>query len=329
MLKMTFLDYVDEYMYYCKSKQLRPKTLSSYEQTLILFNKWLENNDIKHTEDITNRIVLSYIDDIKNRGKYTVLVNSDSHKTNYPNRRRDFRNQVSITTINNYIRNLKAFFNWMEEENDLKNPMKRIKLFPNKHKPKDFISDEDFNKLISVFDKSYFNEYRDYCIIILLLDTGMRIGECTRILMDDLDLQNCCINLRATETKGKKDRTVFFSTQTQKILKRWINYKDRYTETDYLFCTKANNSPVTISGFESNFKSYIKRAELKETISPHTLRNNFAKRCLMNGMDIYTLSRILGHSSVKVTEQAYLDLTSSDLRNNYVKFSPVANLKRY
>lgn len=41
---------------------------------------------------------------------------------------------------------------------------------------------------------------------------------------------------------------------------------------------------------------------------PHCLRNNFAKRCLMNGMDIYTLSRLLGHSSVKVTEQAYLDL---------------------
>ena len=58
------------------------------------------------------------------------------------------------------------------------------------------------------------------------------------------------------------------------------------------------------------------------------LRNNFAKRFLMQGGDIYTLSRILGHSSVKVTEEAYLDLDTDDLRTNYQRFSPLANLKR-
>ena len=54
------------------------------------------------------------------------------------------------------------------------------------------------------------------------------------------------------------------------------------------------------------------------------LRNNFEKRFLMQGGDIYTLSRILGHSSVKVTEEAYLDLDENDLRQNYQRYSPVA-----
>lgn len=58
------------------------------------------------------------------------------------------------------------------------------------------------------------------------------------------------------------------------------------------------------------------------------LRNNFAKRFLMKGGDIYTLSRILGHSSVKVTEKAYLDLDQDDLRSNYQRYSPLANLRR-
>lgn len=48
----------------------------------------------------------------------------------------------------------------------------------------------------------------------------------------------------------------------------------------------------------------------------------------MQGGDIYTLSRILGHSSVKVTEEAYLDLDENDLRINYQRYSPLANLKR-
>ena len=58
------------------------------------------------------------------------------------------------------------------------------------------------------------------------------------------------------------------------------------------------------------------------------LRNNFAKRFLMNGGDIYTLSKILGHSSVKVTEECYLDLDIEDLRKQYQRHSPLMNLKR-
>ena len=58
------------------------------------------------------------------------------------------------------------------------------------------------------------------------------------------------------------------------------------------------------------------------------LRNNFAKRFLMNGGSIYALSRILGHSSVVVTEKAYLDLDDEDLRQNYIPYSPLEQLKK-
>ena len=50
------------------------------------------------------------------------------------------------------------------------------------------------------------------------------------------------------------------------------------------------------------------------------------KRCLMSGMDIYTLSKILGHSSVQVTEKAYLDVTDSDIRKRYSRFSPIDSI---
>jgi integrase/recombinase XerD len=94
-----------------------------------------------------------------------------------------------------------------------------------------------------------------------------------------------------------------------------------------LFPVKANGEPISVSNFETNFKKYLLRAELNTNISPHCLRNNFAKRCLMNGMDIFTLSKILGHSSVQVTEQAYLDLTDEDLGRKYANYSPIACLK--
>ena len=84
---------------------------------------------------------------------------------------------------------------------------------------------------------------------------------------------------------------------------------------------------MEIRSFEQNFRKYIARAGIKKELSPHALRNNFAKRCMLAGMDIYTLSRILGHSSVTVTEQAYLDLNSNDIRRAYQHYSPVENMR--
>jgi integrase/recombinase XerD len=86
-------------------------------------------------------------------------------------------------------------------------------------------------------------------------------------------------------------------------------------------------TPLEIRTFESNLRKYLDRAGIDKEYTPHCLRNNFAKRCLMNGIDIYTLSRILGHSSVTVTEKAYLDLTDGDLKQRYQNYSPLENMR--
>ena len=113
---------------------------------------------------------------------------------------------------------------------------------------------------------------------------------------------------------------------SENILRRWLQFKDHFVETDYIFPVKSTGAHIDVNRFETNFKNYIKRVGLNDSITPHCLRNNFAKRCLMNGMDIYTLSRLLGHSSVTVTEQAYLDLTDEDLGKRYQHYSPVCAL---
>jgi integrase/recombinase XerD len=161
-------------------------------------------------------------------------------------------------------------------------------------------------------------------MIMLMLDSGMRLGECSTLLVTDLELARKRINLRAEETKGRKDRTVYFSSKTEAVLRRWLQCKDRYVESDYLFPVKEHGGSIGVGNFETNFKRYIHRAGLNEEYCPHCLRNNFAKRCLMNGMDIYTLSRLLGHSSVTVTEQAYLDLNDEDIGKRYQKHSPLS-----
>ena len=326
---MKSLDFdwlTDEFMLYCRSTQLREKTMSSYEQTLHLFGRWLADElNIYTVDKITENVIRKYISDLQERGKYTFYVNDLSKKKNYPDRRRDYRKPVSVTTINNYIRNIRVFFNWMERDYIIrKNPMKRIRQLKYNRQAKVFLSDEDLKKLLSKFDKSYFTEHRDYAMIMLMLDSGMRLGECSTLLVTDLELARKRINLRAEETKGRKDRTVYFSSKTEAVLRRWLQFKDRYVESDYLFPVKEHGGSIGVGNFETNFKRYINRAGLNEEYCPHCLRNNFAKRCLMNGMDIFTLSKILGHSSVEVTEQAYLDLTDEDISKQYHRASPLS-----
>lgn len=315
---------VEMFIEHCELKELSQKTIGSYEQTLRLLMLYLDEQGITRTEKITHLDIQRYVKNIKERGKYTVTSNPNSG--NYQERRMDFGKKVSDVTINNYLRNMSAFFNWcVEEDLILRLPVKRGDFIKVERKPLEFVSDEDFKRLLRNMNTASFSEYRDSIIVQLLLDTGMRINECLLIQVSDVDLPKRCIYLPAENTKGKKGRYVFYSDKMATLLQRWMKYKDRYRDSDFLFCTNKGKR-VQVSNFETNVRKYAHRIGLKD-IHPHVFRNNFAKRFLMSGGDIYTLSKILGHSSVTVTEQAYLDITQDDLAEMYRKHSPLKGIR--
>ena len=316
------------FMDFCQSKALRPKTMGSYEQALKLFARWME--DVKHirtVDKVAEEHIRDYILDLQKRGKYTFCVHEHSKALNHPSHRRDYRQKISNITINNYLRNMKVFFTWLVESDCIpKSPMEKIHPLPQERPPKEYLEDDEVKLLMKSMDRSYFSEYRDMMVMLLMLDSGMRLGETLTIENGQLDIMGQCVSLPADKTKGRKERTVFFSRKTAKELRRWLQYKDRYCESAFVFPVKHNGRMLAVSNYETNFAHYIERAGIKKHISPHTLRNNFARRCLMSGMDIYTLSRIMGHSSVTVTEEAYLDIQDRDLKKRYSRFSPIENI---
>lgn len=319
---------IDDFMLECNTKGLSKKTMNSYESTIRLLAEYLEKEcNIEDANEVKELHLKSYIKCLQERGKYTVVINENTKLANNPEKRKDYSKKLENVTINNYLRNIKVFFNYLYSEKIIRtNAVERIKKMKTSRKPKYFIKDNEVIKLLNKFTLSLFHEYRDKIITSLILDTGMRIGEILLIEDVHVDFIKKCILLLAENTKGKRDRYVFFSNKMGLELKRWLQYRDRYINSKYLFCTK-RGLPLGIQYFEKNFAQYTKRIGLKEA-TPHTLRNNFAKRFLMQGGDIYTLSRILGHSSVQVTEEAYLDLDEDDLRANYQKYSPLANLRK-
>ena len=90
MFNTAFDHCIDEFMVYCHSKQLRERTMDSYEQALRLFERWCkEQMDITDVDKVTESIIRKYINDLQERGKYTFYCNDKAKGTNYPERRRD------------------------------------------------------------------------------------------------------------------------------------------------------------------------------------------------------------------------------------------------
>ena len=100
---------VETFMCACDRKGLAAKTMKSYGQLLSV-------REIERTEEVKRVHIESYIDYLQKRGKYTVCAIDAPANSNNPENRSDYVKKISPTTINNYMRNMKVFFNWCVEQ---------------------------------------------------------------------------------------------------------------------------------------------------------------------------------------------------------------------
>ena len=261
---MEQIDYdIDEFMNYCTSKNLSTKTIGSYEQTLRLLAHYLkEKHKVKSARDTKELHIREYIKYLQERGKYTVVNNQNSKIINFPENREDYGKKIETTTINNYIRSIKVFYNYLYENRYITtNPVVRIKEIKCVRKVIGFIDDSNFNRLLKIFDLSKFHEYRDYIVAQLIFDTGMRLGETLLIEETDIDFTKRTILLKAENTKWKKDRYVFFSQEMLKQLRRWLQYKDRYRQSRYVFCTNKGKS-LKVTNYGNMVKEWYEKSNV-------------------------------------------------------------------
>ncbi|MTW85102.1 tyrosine-type recombinase/integrase [Virgibacillus dakarensis] len=314
---------IDRYMMDCTSRGLSVKTMRSYEQTLRLFQRYLsEKQGIDKLSQVKAEHIRAYFAYVRERGKYSALADDRSAKKNGPHNRPDYGKPVSETTLANYQRNIRAFFNYLYREKVIRNnPTDGIEKIKPQRKVKALLSENELALFFRAFDVSTFHGFRDWIIARMILDTGCRIGELIATVPGDIDVRNGVLLLR--QTKSKKERLVYFSKKMGRNLRSWLEYRDRYTDSAYVFPSTRGNM-MDVRNVEASFKKHSRLVGLD--VQPHQLRNNFAKYYLLNGGDWATLSRILGHASVEVTQQAYLDFTDKEVGRKYQKHSPLNNL---
>lgn len=120
---------IEQFLTHCSMKQLSKKTLKAYNQTLYLLANYLEQvHRITSAEQVKAFHISAYIGYLQERGKYTVACHCNHTQQNYPERRTDYKRSISKTTINNYIRNMRVFFNFLVEFDYIEHsPMRKIK----------------------------------------------------------------------------------------------------------------------------------------------------------------------------------------------------------
>jgi integrase/recombinase XerD len=162
---------------------------------------------------------------------------------------------------------------------------------------------------------------RDEAIILVLLDTGMRIGELCRLTIGDVNLNSGEIYIKPFRTRRKtKSRTLHIANSATRSLWRYLVGRNDANTDEFVFLSE-NNQPLTRQSIYKNFEDIGRRAGVKPA-NPHRFRHTFAIQFLRNGGNPFTLQRILGHSTFDMVKR-YLAIVQADIAANHQTASPV------
>ncbi|WP_308160754.1 MULTISPECIES: site-specific integrase [unclassified Bacillus (in: firmicutes)] len=204
------------------------------------------------------------------------------------------------------------------------NPAAGVKLQKEQNDTFEIFTDEDVIKILSAPNKKMYTGFRDYVMMLVLIDTGLRIGELTSIKRGDVNFQNRQIIIHAENSKKNETRVVPISQKTGKELAELTDFING-DDNDYVFLTQFGERYLADT-FAKMLKKYGKKAGIQNVrISPHTFRNYMAVKFLKSKGDPFTLMRILGHKDISMTNR-YIKYSDVDISELFEMSSPVMNL---
>ncbi|WP_050182785.1 tyrosine-type recombinase/integrase [Domibacillus robiginosus] len=242
-----------------------------------------------------------------------------------------FKQQAGLQpqSVETMAKMITAFFNWcISEEYLSENPMRKVEIPKVPKKMLEGFTAEEVFSMIQAFDYSSYQEARNKAIIAMLADCGLRAIEIRTLPFKNVGESSILIH-----GKGNKDRTAFISPALKKILIKYERMRKDYIKNKILkedtYFLSYQLQGMAHSSLDKVVKLAGKRVGIEgKRVSPHTYRHYFALNTLLNGCDIYSLSRLLGHSSLTVTQTYLQSLTDDKLGEQANVSSPLMNIGR-
>ena len=319
--KMT----VEQWMYIWlkdyKKPSVKPKTYAAYEA------------------HVRNHIVPEL-------GSYTLSVLRNDMIQRFVNNLAE--KKLKSLTIERIVGTLKAaLLQAVDNGLIIKSPAARIKM------P---LQQERTPRVLTVHEQEIFIEaaqkYRNGEIFVLILGTGLRIGEALALTWDDIDFDNCILSVNRTQIEYCEHingETIYHRTYNSPrtknskrkiplipaLIKMLLNlktqreeekkkFKDAYQDNGLIFCNYYGVS-LNYTAISKKMNSICKATGL-EGVHPHTLRHTFATRGLENGIELKIMQELLGHSSIKMTADLYTHVLIETKQNSIMKLADTIKL---
>ncbi len=233
--------------------------------------------------------------------------------------------KLSVSTVRGYIRVWKAFFNWCYQEELIdSSPVARLKPpKASKHITPAFTT-EHIEKMIASCDTSTDFGFRNYVVLLLLLDTGMRISEIATLKVEDVNFQSSCVKVFG---KGRREREIGIYPEMAKLLWKYIQKYRKSSNPDEHALFIGHKGPIGVHGVNYIIKGIKSKSGLEDIeFHAHVFRHTFAKMYLERGGEVFKLSREMGHSDVRITKIYLEDFGSTEARRDHNSYSPLAGI---
>ncbi len=308
--QLTLEDLREYWEFHNRTEGKSEKTIAWYNEVLRKLERFLERERRStFIKDIGEPEVRAFIHFLQNKIKW-------SDDEGRPTRGLQ---KLSTEGIQNRVRALKAFFNWLQQENYTEGyQLAGLKNFRVQKKIVETLSDDEIARVLASFDIKSQAGARNYAIISLMLDSGLRFSEVTTLKTADVDIEGGTLKVLG---KGNKERIVPFGASTQKALWRLnAHFRSHAIDDEFFFLTDEGYG-FSADGFKSLFRRIAQKSGVHR-LHPHLCRHTFATRYLMSGGDLFSLQQILGHTSLEMVRR-YVQLASQHVVVQHRKFSPM------
>ncbi len=293
MNNITILEAVNRFLLEQRLRGNTDKTVKGYKGFLGRFNEYMESKDVKRFHELKDEHIYMY----------QIFINEKSCE-------RGRNEKLTKKSVQTYMRHIKVFIRYCYEEGFIKDDLsKKIRMPKAESLIIKILTDTEIDEVIKTFKGlPAFLEKRNIAITYLLLDCGLRLSEVARIKYEDINFTKGYIYVFG---KGRKERVVPMGEKLREALTDYMS--NRVTalnpsDDKYVFLT-VRRKPVTEYTLSEMMKTIKSETGIKR-IHAHLFRHTFATNYLMYGLgDVYELSRLLGHSDIKITEN-YLQLAS-------------------
>ncbi|BAF59572.1 MAG: site-specific integrase [Pelotomaculum sp.] len=218
---------------------------------------------------------------------------------------------------------LRSFFSWCMAENMLHaNPTEGIAKRKDEGKARE-IPEDTLKNLLALPDRRTYAGIRDYALILLQVDTGIRPGEALNLKPSDFNIPQLEVVIPRETAKTRTQRTAVYSPVTAKAIKRLLDVRPPDWNDSVPVFASQDGKRMLETSWANRLRAYGKR--IGADLQPYMLRHTSAIMALRNGATAFFVQKQLGHSDMQMTKR-YCRLVEEDMHREHSIASPVGSL---